>query len=173
MVDESGILIIAAVLIGLWSFRWRWAAGALPPELKTARLIYAERVFRSRGSITLTAKLDRAYRVGTGPLILVELKTRRSHRAYPSDVIELSAQRVAVQAQTGERVAEYAYVLVERPSGRKAGWYRVDLMAPADVVALALRREALLAGLIEPRCARSIWICQDCVFWPECRLLQN
>ena len=76
-------------------------AAALPA------LVYIERVFGAKSPVPIIAKLDHGYRNAEGVIILVELKTRRLNRPYLSDVIELSAQRLAVQAQKGERVAAY------------------------------------------------------------------
>jgi len=43
-----------------------------------------------------------------GELVLVEVKTRQPSRAYLSDVIELSAQRIALMERTKEPVALHA-----------------------------------------------------------------
>lgn len=61
-------------------------------------------------------KLDRAYRLPSGLLVLVEFKTRWSNSRFLSDVIQLSAQRVAVMGQTGQSVASYGYVIVKAPT---------------------------------------------------------
>lgn len=52
----------------------------------------------------LVARVDRGYRGRNGLITLVELKTRRRDR-YLSEVIALSAQRVALAGETGEPVA--------------------------------------------------------------------
>ena len=115
--DALAIALIG-VLVCLW-WLWRLHLGrpvdVLPPELRTAQLIYAERLFRSTGLVSITAKVDRVYRNGANELVLLELKTRCASRAYLSDVIELSAQRIAVMAQTGEPVSGHGYVLIEEP----------------------------------------------------------
>lgn len=169
------VLVIAfiGVLSILW---WLWhlhsgCAGALPPELRTAPLIYAERLFRSVGPVSISAKVDRVYQNATGELVLLELKTRPINRVYPSDVIELSAQRVAVMAQTRMSVARYAYVLTEMPD-RRTAWHRVELVRAKAVMALAVRRNALLASDVDARCAQSIGICRTCGFRRECQSTQ-
>lgn len=168
-------LLVAAfvgILACLWWLR-RFHSGltveVLPPELRTARLIFAERLFRSVGLLSITAKVDRVYRNAAGELVLLELKTRQAHRAYRSDVIELSAQRVSVMAQTKQPVARHAYVLTELPEGRKTTWHRVQLMDAAAVTALALRREALVAGEADACYARTPGICRTCSFRRECQ----
>ncbi|MFY9328525.1 MAG: PD-(D/E)XK nuclease family protein [Georgfuchsia sp.] len=165
-----GILILV-ILWWLWLLYIVRVAAVLPPELRTAPLIYAERLFRSVGPVSITAKVDRVYRNAMGELVLLELKTRPASRVYPSDVIELSAQRVAVMAHTQMSVAEYAYVLTEMPD-RRTAWHRVELARAEAVMALVLRRNALLAGDVDARCARSVGICRTCGFRRECHSTQ-
>lgn len=136
-------------------------------ELRGATLAYAEHLFRDPGPSKVTAKVDRVYRRGDGRLVLIELKTRRADRTYPSDVIELSAQRVAITGQTGEDVAAHAYVVVERPSGRCTA-HKVDLLGSAEVDALVRRREAILAGIVRPRFASAPALCKSCAFGKKC-----
>jgi CRISPR-associated exonuclease Cas4 len=141
----------------------------LPEDLRTAKLVYAERLFQSKGLIQVSAKMDRAYRDGAGRLILVELKTRRLDTVYPSDVIELSAQRAALMAATGEAVRAHAYVLVQGTDGQSQQTHRVELLTEAQVAALAQRRQALLSGAVQARPAYMDGICKTCVFAAPCR----
>lgn len=109
----------------------RW----IPEELGEASLAYVERTFRSEGPRPVVARVDRAYRSPRGLITLVELKTRGEDRVYASDVIELSAQRLALASETGEGVAPFAFVVVESNSGRTSK--RVKLMS-TDQVRLGL-----------------------------------
>jgi hypothetical protein len=166
---ETVAVVCFVVFIVLWWRLWqRPSEEELPPELRRTRLVYAERLFRSLGPISITAKVDRVYRDAKGALVLVELKTRMAHRAYRSDVIELSAQRVALMAQMGESVADHAYVLTERPDGLRTGCHRVRLMEPVDLNALVTRREKLLAGKVEPQPTCAPGMCQKCAFVRPC-----
>jgi hypothetical protein len=167
--ETVAVVWFVAVVVVLWWHLWpRPPEDELPPELRGTRLVYAERLFRSFGPISITAKVDRAYRDAKGALVLVELKTRTVHRAYRSDVIELSAQRVALMAQMGESVADHAYVLTERPDGLRTGCHRVRLMEPVDLNALVARREKLLAGKVEPQPTCAPGMCQKCAFVRPC-----
>lgn len=140
----------------------------LPVELRHARLVYTERVFRARTSVPIVARLDRGYRTAGGVIILVELKTRHLSRPYRSDVIELSAQRFAVQAQTGERVADYGYVVLQQVGRKRKIVYRVELLSEERVLGLTRRREAILMGEALPRYAASEHLCTRCAFKSEC-----
>lgn len=172
MALEVLVVVFVGVLAYLWWLRLVHSgrtAEVLPPELRTAQLIHAERLFRSVGAVSIAAKVDRVYLNATGEFVLLELKTRRAYRTYLPDIIELSSQRVAVMAQTGKSVAEHAYVLIALPEDRKTVWHRVQLMGEGAVIALALRRESLLAGEADARCARSRGICRACRFRRECK----
>lgn len=150
--------------------RWlRRRVPDLPGELGSARLVYAEQLFCSQGPVSIKARVDRVYQTATGELLLVELKTRTVDRVYRSDVIELSAQRVALAGQTGQAVANHAYVLTERPDGRRAGWHRVKLVDPGHVIALVERREQLLAGSTVPLSTRALGMCRQCAQVQLCR----
>lgn len=134
MNDEDilvGSIVVLVVLV-VWEAarQWRWHAGAArrstwPAELHDARLVYSERLFRTEGAVPISARVDRVYRLRSGQLVLLELKTRSSDRVYLSDVIELSAQRVALHGQTGEPVAEHAWVVVQRGAAGLESFRRV------------------------------------------------
>jgi CRISPR-associated exonuclease Cas4 len=161
-----------ALIIVWWTRRRRRQRDAdtwLPRDLKTAKLAYAERLFRSNGPVRISARVDRAYRDGAGRVTLVELKTRGRDAVYPSDVIELSAQRVALMAATGETVRAHAYVLVQGPNGQGGRSHRVDLLTEAQIRALAERRQALLSGELQARRTRIQGLCDCCAFVKPCR----
>ena len=140
-----------------------------PAALRDAELVYLERLFRTSKPIGVVAKIDRAYRMPSGLLVLVELKTRWANQPSLSDVIQLSAQRVAVMGQTHQAVASYAYVMVKAPTGRGLPIaHRVQLMTDEQVDALVRRREEILAGRVVPRRSHSRNACLTCVFRPQC-----
>ena len=141
----------------------------MPHELRSSQLAYAEQLFRSAGPVSVSAKVDRAYRNQVGVVTLVELKTRKAERVYLSDVIELSAQRHALHSQTGEQVSEHGYVLV-RVAGRTPGYvHRVRLLTDKGLASVVARRERLLAATKVPNPPRSVGVCLGCLYAKECR----
>jgi CRISPR-associated exonuclease Cas4 len=146
------------------------AERALRPEgLRDAELVHVEKQFRISQPLGLAAKIDRAYRMPSGLIVLVELKTRWVNRPFLSDVIQLSAQRMAVQGQTGQAVASYGYVMVKSPTGRAMPTaHRVDLMSDEQVVDLVRRREAILAGRVPPHWPLTRRTCLKCAFRTHC-----
>lgn len=138
----------------------------MPEALKDHTLAYSERTFRSGDAWQVVARVDRAYRGQGGLIVLVELKTRQADRVHPSDIIELSAQRVALEGETGESVAPVAWVVVESAAGRSAN--SVRLLSPHVVWDLASRREALLAGTESPHYPATSRVCASCIYRARC-----
>jgi hypothetical protein len=99
-------------------------------------------------------------------ITLVELKTRGTDRAHLSDVIELSAQRVALAGETEEPVARIGWVVVESSARRTA--HRVTLMSAQAVRNLASRRDALLAGTALPELPAERGMCASCAYRRRC-----
>ena len=169
--------LLGAILCGLfvawlvWRTLLRRKTGAndwMPRELRASRLAYAEQLFRSAGPVSVSAKVDRAYRDQTGVVTLLELKTRKVERVYLSDVIELSAQRYALQSQTGERVSEHGYVVVQQVGSRRRKVHRVQLLADERLASMVVRRERLLMDTEEPDPPCATALCEHCAYLPEC-----
>lgn len=140
----------------------------MPEALKSHTLAYSERTFRSGDDRPVVARVDRAYRAQSGLIVLVEFKTRQAARVHPSDIIELSAQAVALTGETGEPVARIAWVVVESAGRRTA--HRVALIPPLAVWDLATRRDALLAGAESPNYPATTGVCATCAHRNRCRL---
>ena len=140
----------------------------MPHELRASRLAYAEQLFRSAGPVSVSAKVDRAYRDQAGVVTLVELKTRKAERVYLSDDIELSAQGHALHSQTGEQVAEHGYVLVMLARRKQGVAHRVRLLTDKELAATLARRRPLLAGTELPSPPRSTGVCLGCAYAIEC-----
>jgi CRISPR-associated exonuclease Cas4 len=174
MVTEGWLLV--AVCIACGGVAWITARVArkrpvradvwIPGELKDEVLAYSERTFRSGGDRPVVARVDRAYRGHGGVITLVELKTRPTGRVHPSDIIELSAQRVALAGETGEPVAVTGWVVVQTEAARTA--YRVRLMSPLAIQRLALRRGALLDGKAQPTYPATTALCASCAYRNRC-----
>ena len=173
----SVAVVCIALIHGHWLSRGAIAVlaerASRPEVLLDAKLVYMEKLFRVFKPVGLVAKLDRAYRMPSGLIVLVELKCRWINRPFLSDVIQLSAQRMAVMGQTRQPVATYAYVMVKAPTRRALPIaHRVELMSDEQVVALVRRREEILAGRILPRRSSSLRTCDACAFQVDCDCLQ-
>ncbi|HCY63264.1 MAG TPA: hypothetical protein DHV59_10635 [Oxalobacteraceae bacterium] len=167
-----GLAAIVLLLVLHWGGRKHDATierAWLPRDLQDAELAYAEQRFQAKAPVALVARVDRAYRQKNSLLTLVELKTRHANRVYFADVIELSAQRYALQAHIRETVARQAYVLVQQTGHPQKTPHLVTLLAQDEVVALVKRREAILAGMVEPQYTRWPKLCRQCAFRQQCR----
>lgn len=140
-----------------------------PEALQDAKLVYLEKLFRISTPIGLSARLDRAYQMPSGEIVLMEFKSRQINRAFASDVIQLSVQKMALQGRTGQIVAPYGYVTV-KVSGNPAQQtsHRVELMSDTEVIALVKRRNDLLAHRVDPRYSKSQAMCRQCAFQSRC-----
>ena len=164
-----GFALVMARRRSLESHATRTERASRPAALRDAELVYMERLFRVSTPVGLMAKLDRAYRMPSGVIVLVEFKTRWINQPRLSDVIQLSAQRVAVIGQTQQAVASYAYVMVKAPTKRAVPIaHRVQLMSDEQVVALVRRREDILAGRVLPCRSQSRKTCLSCAFRRQC-----
>ena len=101
-------------------------------------------------------------------ITLVEFKTRAIARAYHSGVIELSAQRIALEDETGQVVADIAYVVTQDIATRRRVPHSVRLLPREEVAALVKRREDLVAGRTVPTPARSTRMCEKCAHLESC-----
>ena len=96
------ILASALQRIRGWLARQRRQAD----DLTGCRLVFSEKTFSINQPIMLTSRVDRVYHDGIA-MVLMELKTRYAERVYSSDIIELSAQRLAVSFYTGGRTTTH------------------------------------------------------------------
>ena len=168
MTNLLAAALLAAACCWLWiaarsSRLQRWRK---PPDLAGARLLFVETVFRTEQPFPVSARIDRGYLMADDSLVLVELKRRRRNVVYHSDVVQLSAQKVAVEGATGLRVAPYAFVCVRRWSTWRTT--RVDLLSATQVHSLAQRRQGILDRRIPPRFAQFKRLCAECAFARSC-----
>ena len=161
-------LTLAFLLAAVWRGSRVPAERASRPEgLAEADLVYMEKLFRIHQPIRLAAKVDRVYRLPDGSLVLVELKMRGQDGLYLTDIIQLSAQRLAIEIQTGAVVEPYAFVSVLRPN-REVRSHQVRLLDTTAVVALYRRREAILARRASPAYASTESACPNGVLRSRC-----
>ena len=165
------IVLIVSVIVGKWIAHIRSVISErqwLPEELRAAELSFAERTFRIWRPIALIARIDRGYRLGE-EIRLAEFKTRPTNKVYRSDVIELSAQRMAMEKNTGVMVSKIGYVFLQDRNGKRKLAKRVFLMDTKEIIDLAARRQGIIEGKIQARYAESDGLCKVCAYKSECR----
>ena len=161
------VLLLAVALAVVWHlFRRHHARVAewrdRPAALRDAELICVEAQFRSTSRWPIVARVDRAYRLPTGLVVLVELKTRSAPAVKTSDVIQLSAQRVAVEDELRVCVSDEAFVIFPGRHSAPPAARVVRLMSREQVEAVAARHRRLIDGLDRPQWPDSERICHGC-----------
>ena len=141
----------------------------LPDELRSARLLFAEpKAMRIERPVALVARVDRAYRDDNGWLTVVELKTRKKHVVYASDIVELSVQALVLEQLGHGRARDVGYVVTHlRRSGQRQ-LHRVQLLAPRQLLDLHNRYVALRRGVEQPRRLNRACVCCGCAYRIEC-----
>ncbi|HEX8605239.1 MAG TPA: PD-(D/E)XK nuclease family protein [Pseudoduganella sp.] len=155
-------LIVRACRVARREERW------LPAEIAAGKLMFSEQVFTGPGYMPVVARVDRIY-MARAQLHLLELKVRRDVRVHETDVIELSAQRAAVQASTGMDVSLKGFVIIEHPDSHRRAVRKADLLTEEQVAWLIARRRAILDGIEQPIKANSKGRCARCEYRSECK----
>jgi CRISPR-associated exonuclease Cas4 len=167
----TGPVIALAVLAWLmWRRRARHAEWRQrPAALRDAQLLSVEAEYRSKGARPIVARVDRAYRLPSGLVTLLELKTRSTAVVLPSDVIQLSAQRIALEDELGLQVSDEAFVLIPARAPAPLAVRSVQLMSRVAIDALVERRWRLMDGLEVPRWPECGHVCRRCGQSAACR----
>jgi CRISPR-associated exonuclease Cas4 len=133
----------------------------LPAELRDAQLVWSEKAFRSQAPVPIAVRIDRAYRLPDGVLVLIEFKRRTRRRMHLSDVVELSVQRYVLQ-HAGHVVSRRAYVVVILPDGTRSRAVPVELESAKEVEHRAARLVDLRARRASPNGPTRSTVCASC-----------
>lgn len=140
----------------------------MPPEIVTGQLVTSERTFRRRGSRAFFAKVDQGFRTADGMLVLVETKNRL--RVTTSDIVQLSAQAIAIKSEVGDelgRPAGYAYVRLQLMGG-KPRYVRYGLYPESVIDKLVDTYHDLRMRRRHPMARPHPSRCESCVFSASC-----
>lgn len=137
----------------------------LPAELQGAKLWGKERLFECDDP-PLRGRIDEAFVVSNGDLALSDTKTRTRRRVYASDVLQVSAYKVMIEASTRMRVRPQGYIRVLSPGGN--AYINIRLLPKAEVVAARQLHEDLTRGLyVGDKCGNPA-ICAGCAYKDPC-----
>jgi CRISPR-associated exonuclease Cas4 len=167
-----GVLLSILTLLGLSLFFWWYFAKGtvtetwLPGELHRAQLQIVETTYKTEQPYRIAAKPDRAYRLPSGELVLMELKTRPGIRVFDTDIAELSLQAWVLRS-LGERVKDHAYVAVLKHRSSRPKPERVSLLDDKACLKLIERCLELKTGAARPRSNASKH-CLTCAYQTEC-----
>jgi CRISPR-associated exonuclease Cas4 len=169
-VGAMAAILVIGLLLGTRKARLKRTEQAwLPVELQHARIEFAERYFYTKRPVRLIAKVDRVYKDERAIHFVTELKRRVKTQVYLSDVVELSAQKVAIERGSRRSVAEMGFVVIEHPATQKRTPIPVQLLREHEIIALATRYERLIVGGAMPDKANVAGLCRSCAYADRCR----
>ena len=174
------LLSLVVIVASIWALGKAWRCvhrtGAvpdkerwLPGELRHATLAYSERRFVAHTPFVVGAVVDRGYRLRDGRLILVEFKTRHTNKAFMSDIVELSVQKIAIEHSSAGSVVDHGFVVVRNPETLEMIAIKVALLEETHVDQLRRRQSRVLRGDVTATKANDERICRECPFQGECR----
>ncbi len=137
-----------AFLLALWLRATLRAS--LPPVLRRARLVLAERLMLTEWPVRIAGKPDRVYRLPDGRHVPVERKNRDGFSVYETDRAQLSLQAWQMR-QLGKKVADFGYVLTRDRRTKRVKWVPVALYDEAACVRLVRRYLEVIEGRAEAR----------------------
>lgn len=139
----------------------------MPREIADGTLVISEQTFFRRGRRPFAAKTDQGFLTAAGVIVLVESKTRA--RLTSSDLVQLSAQAIAVAADKRVRhpVAPWGYIRLA-PLGRRPFYQRIDLIDPVRIDQLWDRWDALKHRRHAPVYRADPSRCRSCVLRARC-----
>lgn len=166
-------LVLIAILWAIYKFFFADSIGsvatALPDELKNATIWMKEKGFEISGDIPLIGKMDEAFLLPSGMIVLSDTKSRKRKVVYESDILQVSGYKVLVEDATGKSVADYGFVRLLTPEGN--AYFRVKLLSRVEVSSARQLHEDLVSGLYEGEKCGKQYICNTCAYQRECEKL--
>ena len=139
-------------------------------ELHGASIFLNEKDIRITRPIKLKGRPDQVWRRRDGKLVPVETKKRSIARAYPSDTVQLTAQRFLIVHAGKAKLCDFAGHGFVRAVGKDgtARFIRVRLLSDEKLIDHYMRARALLAGREEPIASPAIGLCRGCGHFARC-----
>ena len=139
---------------------------ALPAPLRGAELHLNETTLHISDPVRLSGRPDQVWRSRDGTLVITDTKTRKSHRIYPADTVQLSVYAYLLRRKELARVHDTAYVRV--PASLGAKYVPVPLLPDAEIENLHARHAALIRGDSVPETNGTKQLCHHCGHKPRC-----
>ncbi len=138
----------------------------LPSELQSSKLWGKEKPFSCTGSVNLTGRIDEAFELPDGDIVVSDTKSRATQRVYKSDILQVSAYKVVIEASTRKRVRDHGYIRLLTPQGNE--YRRIELLSANEVAAAYQLHDDLQQGRYPgEKCGRPA-VCRGCAYRVEC-----
>lgn len=182
------VILTALLAAGLW-FAW-YLLGTLgskdpqpsyeverdrmPTELATARLIMSEKPLSATlDDILIPLRTEQVFQTRDGRIIPVENKNRNLHKVYPYDVIQLTAQSLALAQDprakvNPAKVSDYGYLRTQNRRDGTVQYHPVKLLTKARMQELAERYFSVRTGRTEARFQPNQRACSKCPQQAKC-----
>lgn len=141
----------------------------LPSALRHHTVWARERPFACRSPIALNGRIDECFVDRDGVLTVSDTKLRQRPEVYESDVLQLSAYRLLLEAGPRRAVSPVGYVRLITPKGNR--YAPVRLLPAADVLAAADLHARLKTGREQGERCGNAALCRRCEYKVECDAL--
>ena len=166
-------LLAAAIFVALLWLGWRVLYGQgrtvvteVPERLKKASIWGKERSVKTSSSVYMHGIIDEGFRLPDGTIVLSDTKSRDRRVVHESDILQLSAYKLAIEESTGERVSDDGYVRLLRPD--KNEYIPVKLFDRERVVAAYNLYHDLVKGKFSGAKCESKGLCRTCAYRGPC-----
>lgn len=140
----------------------------MPGEIASGRLEMSEQRIRVRiNEAEIYGRTEQVYRSPAGQLVPVENKTRRYSKVFPSDIIQVSLQSLAL-AEAGHAVGRHAYIRTRDNRTQQVQYHQVEVMPKSILERLVNRYFEIIEGRQEPTRQRNPNACSQCQFRSRC-----
>lgn len=138
----------------------------MPAALRNAKLWAKEKSIACRTPRRLHGKLDEAFEVQEGLLVVSETKSRERPVIHRSDVIQNSAYAMTLAKSSGVNVSGTGYIRLITPQGNR--FVPVELMSEQDLIRIYDKFKRIKGGQeAGDRCGKA-GLCAKCEYRKEC-----
>lgn len=109
----------------------------MPDELRWGSIYMNEQTISIADPVHLRARVDQVYLTQNNVLVISDTKTRRLHRAYESDILQLSIYALILRHQVSIPVARHGYVrsvIFDGNERRSVRYHKVRLLSDREVL---------------------------------------
>jgi len=159
------LFLIGALFLAWLLTRKKTVPGWMPEELKGAKE-HAEIDLQARmpDGTLLVGRSDRVFETKDG-FVVLDYKTRKAHRTYPEDILEISAYATLMRRK-GRTVKTHGYIVTDDGAQKKT--HRVTLLDDEQVESKVRRFVAIASGK-EEGCRTSVRAkCKSCGHQQRC-----
>ena len=129
----------------------------MPDDLYNSKLFLSEEQITTNTPIALHGRVDQVFKTDDDLLIPIETKTRKYHRIYSSDIIQLSVYRILLTQKYNYPVANYGYVrtvVINNTTKEKNVRYtKRALLDDSYMIDLWRRYHAIKSGEVNVSCS--------------------